>query len=117
MGCKGKNMNDKTLRKVIVSHMVAHTNLPKNQRKTMKTNRRPLAVGNVYRYKGYKGNGFRITAMSLPGTMSDDGGSPGVAVKWLNYGRARGWYPFMSESEFWAHMLFNNAVNQEDAET
>lgn len=43
--------------------------------------RRPLAVGNVYRYKGYPGNGFKVTAMSLPGTPSDDGGLPGVAVQ------------------------------------
>jgi len=79
------------------------------------TCRRPLAVGNVYRFKGYKNNGFRVTAMSLPGTPSDDGGLPGVAVKWLNHSRARGWYVFKSEQEFWDFLLFRNACDPEHA--
>lgn len=77
--------------------------------------RRPLAVGNVYRFKGYPRNGFKVVAMSLPGTPSDDGGLPGVAVQWLNHSRVRGWYPFDSEAEFWAHMLFSNACYPEHA--
>lgn len=77
--------------------------------------RSPLAVGNVYRFKGYKNNGFKITAISLPGTPSDDGGIPGVSVKWLNTSNGRGWYPFASEQEFWDHMLFKNAVDSEYA--
>lgn len=77
--------------------------------------RRPLAVGNVYRYKGHKGNGFKVTAMSLPGTPSDDGGLPGVAVQWLNHTRDHGWYPFRSEAEFWEYMLFSNACDPEHA--
>ncbi len=77
--------------------------------------RRPLAVGNVYRFKGYPRNGFRVTAMSLPGTETDDGGLPGVAVKWLNRTGARGWYPFETELEFWSHMLFSNACDPESA--
>lgn len=43
--------------------------------------RRPLAVGNIYRFKGYKSNGFKITAMSLPGTPSDDTALPVAAVR------------------------------------
>ena len=77
--------------------------------------RKPLKIGNVYRYKGYKNNGFRVVAMSLPGTSSDDGGLTGVAVKWLNKNGARGWYQFSSEKDFWAHMLFRNAVDHEYA--
>lgn len=77
--------------------------------------RRPLAVGNVYRFKGYKGNGFKVTAMNLPGTPSDDGGLPGVAVTWLNKRKAHGWYPFASEADFWAHPLFSNACDEECA--
>lgn len=77
--------------------------------------RRPLAVGNVYRYKGYKNNGFRVTAMSLPGHPSDDGGLPGVAIRWLNRSGGGGWYPFASEKEFWDHMLFSNACDPEAA--
>ena len=77
--------------------------------------RRPLAVGNIYRFKGYKSNGFKITAMSLPGTPSDDGALPGVALQWLNKSRFRGWYPFKSETEFWQHILFKNACDPEHA--
>lgn len=73
--------------------------------------RKPLAIGNTYRYKGYKSNGFKVTAMSLPGTLSDDSGLPGVAIKWLNRSRMHGWYPFKSEAEFWGHELFSNACN------
>lgn len=77
--------------------------------------RRPLAVGNIYRFRGYRCNGIKITAMSLPGTPSDDGGLPGVAVQWLNHSRQRGWYVFHSEREFWEDILFNNAVDPEFA--
>ena len=77
--------------------------------------RRPLKVGNIYRYKGYKHNGFRITAMSLPGHHSDDGGLPGVAVKWLNRSGGGGWYPFVSEDDFWGYELFRNACDPEYA--
>jgi hypothetical protein len=77
--------------------------------------RRPLAVGNIYRFKGYKNNGFKITAMSLPGTPTDDGAMPGVAVKWLNHSKIHGWYPFNSEAEFWNHPLFKNACDAEHA--
>lgn len=77
--------------------------------------RTPLAVGNVYRFRGYKNNGFRVTAMSLPGTPSDDGGLPGVAVQWLNTPRVRGWYPVCSEAEFWECPLFSNACDPEYA--
>jgi hypothetical protein len=77
--------------------------------------RRPLAVGNIYRFKGYKSNGFKVVAMSLPGTPSDDGGLPGVSVKWLNKAVWNCWYPFNSEAEFWAHILFSNACDPEHA--
>ncbi len=76
---------------------------------TLGGKRKPLAVGNVYRFAGYRGNGFKITAMSLPGTPSDDGGLPGVAVQWLNHAKQRGWYVFHSENEFWNYHLFSNA--------
>lgn len=82
---------------------------------TEELSRRPLAVGNVYRFKGYKNNGFKITAMSLPGTPTDDGALFGVAVKWLNKSRFSGWYPFKSESEFWNHLPFRNACDPECA--
>ncbi len=78
--------------------------------------RRALAVGNVYRFKGYRGNGFKITGMSLPGTPSDDGGLPGVAVQWLNHSADHGWYPFRTEQEFWNYLVFANACDPEDAE-
>lgn len=77
--------------------------------------RRPLAVGNIYRFKGYKNNGFKITAMSLPGTPSDDGALPGVAVKWLNSTKFHGWYPFKTEKDFWNYLLFKNACDPEHA--
>jgi len=75
--------------------------------------RRPLAVGNIYRFRGYAKNGFKIVGMSLPGTPSDDGGLPGVAVQWINRTRERGWYPFRSETEFWSYPYFANAEDPE----
>ncbi len=83
--------------------------------KDIDASRRPLAVGNIYNFRGYKNNGIRITAMSLPGTPTDDGGLPGVGVKWLNYSKFHGWYPVKSETEFWNHMLFRNARDPEHA--
>lgn len=62
-----------------------------------------------------KGNGFKITGMSLPGTPTDDGGLPGVAVKWLNKSGFHGWYPFKTETEFWSYTLFRNACDPEHA--
>jgi hypothetical protein len=77
------------------------------------TQQRPLEVGNIYRFRGYAKNGFKIVGMSLPGTPSDDGGLPGVAVQWLNYGRERGWYVFHSETDFWNYLVFRNAEDPE----
>lgn len=75
--------------------------------------RRPLAVGNIYRFRGYARNGFKIVGMSLPGTPSDDGGLPGVAVQWLNHSKQRGWYVFHSETDFWNYLCFRNAEDPE----
>lgn len=73
--------------------------------------RQPLAVGNVYQFHGYPTK-IKIVGMSLPGTPSDDGGLPGVAVKWLgNCNLQRGWYPFRSEAEFWDALIFRNAYD------
>jgi hypothetical protein len=77
--------------------------------------RRPLAVGNVYRYPGYPNNGFVVTAMSLPGTPTDDGGIPGVAVKWLNPTKEEMWYAVPDEKTFWQNILFANACDPEHA--
>ena len=77
--------------------------------------RRPLAIGNIYRFKGYKNNGFKIVAMSLPGHPSDDGGIPGVGVRWLNRSNGSGWYVCQKEEDFWNHILFRNAVDPEYA--
>lgn len=77
----------------------------------MTPERQPLAVGNVYRFQGSLGNGFRITALSLPGTRSDDGGIPGVAIQWLNRSGGRSWYPLASEQDFWDCLLFRNACD------
>ena len=76
--------------------------------------RRPLAVGNVYQFKGWPTK-VKIKAMSLPGTPSDDGGLPGVSVKWLNNNNGSGWWPFRTEAEFWADFRFSNLVDPEHA--
>jgi hypothetical protein len=78
--------------------------------------RRPLAVGNVYRFPRYPNNGFVVTAMSLPGTPTDDGGIPGVAVKWLNPTKEEMWYAVPDEKTFWQNILFANACDPEYAE-
>ncbi len=78
--------------------------------------RKPLAIGNIYRFPGYPNNGFCVTAMSLPGTPSDDGGIPGVAVQWLNPGKQRMWYPVASEKAFWQYFLFASACDPEYTE-
>lgn len=75
--------------------------------------RSPLAIGNVYRYPGYPNHGFHIKAFSFPGTASDDGGLPGVFIKWLNRSRREYWYPFSSEVAFWKDLRFSNAVDGE----
>jgi len=80
-----------------------------------KIQRRPLAAGNVYHFPGYPSNGFTVTSMSLPGTGSDDGGLPGVGVKWLNRSGGRFWYPFSSEAEFWKDIRFSNACDPESS--
>lgn len=74
-----------------------------------------LTVGNTYSFPGYPNNGFTITALSLPGTSSDDGGLPGIGVKWLNRTGLSFWYPFSTEQEFWNDLRFSNAerVNNE----
>jgi hypothetical protein len=77
--------------------------------------RRPLAVGNVYRYPGYPNNGFVVTAMSLPGTPTDDGELPGVGVKWLNPTKEEMWYAVPDEKTFWQNILFANACDPEQA--
>ena len=80
-----------------------------------KIQRRPLAVGNVYHFPGYPSNGFKVTGMSLPSTGSDDGGLPGVAIKWLNRSWGSGWYLFSTEAAFWADIRFSNACDPESS--
>lgn len=76
--------------------------------------RRPLNPGNVYSFYGYPRNGFRITAVCLPGHPDNDGGLPGVGFKWLRKNDRRGWfYPCSSEDEFWADIRFANACDPE----
>lgn len=77
--------------------------------------RRPLARGNIYRFKGYAGNGIEITAVSFRGHPEDDGGLAGVGVKWLNRSGGSFWYPFATESDFWADYRFSNACDPEHA--
>lgn len=66
--------------------------------------RSPLARGRRYRYAGYR-SGFRVVAVAFPWHPEDDGGLPGVSVRWegpLRHGGEGGFYPFRSEAEFWA---------------
>lgn len=77
--------------------------------------RRPLAPGNIYQFKGFPTK-VLIKGMALPGTPFNDGGLPGVAVKWLdNNNNSLGWFPFESESEFWADFRFRNLVDPDNA--
>lgn len=70
--------------------------------------RRPLAPGNKYRFRGFN-TWIKIMWFSLPGTKYDDGGLPGVTVKW--WSGERGFYPFKSEQDFWNCYLFNNLID------
>lgn len=110
----GKRLLDGGAIEYQVWRALRHEYITPNNLNTIQ-NRRPLEVGNIYRFKGYKGNGFKITGMSLPGTPTDDGGLPGVAVKWLNKSGFHGWYPFKTETEFWSYTLFRNACDPEHA--
>ena len=77
--------------------------------------RTPIKRGQIYRFKGYPGAGFKIQFVALPGHEEDDGGLSGVAVKWLNLRRQSMFYPFSSEADFWACDLFRNACDPEFA--
>jgi len=77
--------------------------------------RRPLAAGNVYRFKGYARNGFRITGVALRGHKEDDGALAGVGVKWLRRGGKSFWYPCETEAAFWEMLQFANACDSEHA--
>lgn len=70
--------------------------------------RSPLAPGNKYRFNGFN-TWIKIMWFSLPGTKYDDGGLPGVTVKW--WSGKRGFYPFENEQEFWDFYLFNNLID------
>lgn len=80
----------------------------------MTLQRRPLRAGNVYQFKGYSTQ-IRIKGISFPGTPDDDGGLPGVAVKWLDNNNGSGWYPFATEAAFWSDIRFQNLVDPENA--
>jgi hypothetical protein len=77
--------------------------------------RRPLASGNIYRFKGYARNGIRINAVAFRGHPEDDGALEGVSVTWLNATQQRFWYPCKSETEFWSDIRFANACDPESA--
>lgn len=79
--------------------------------------RRPLARGNRYFYKGYKDVGFEVKWVTFRGHPNDNGGLPGVAIKWLGFtGRkGSGFWPSNNEKEFFAMLIFKNACNEEDA--
>jgi|688.fasta_scaffold165012_2 hypothetical protein len=77
--------------------------------------RTPIKRGQIYRFKGYPGAGFKIQFVALPGHEEDDGGLSGVAVKWLNLRRQSMFYAFGSEADFWACDLFRNACDPEFA--
>ena len=75
--------------------------------------RRPLAPGEKYVFPGYPGNGFTCLALSFPGHPSDDGGLPGVLVKWNNRSGGKWWYPFATEEAFWNDIRFQTGVSDE----
>ena len=73
----------------------------------MTVNAPPLMPGNKYKFRGYN-NWVKILWLSLPGEH-DDGGLPGVAVRWQ--GGRHGFYHFESEQDFWNSYLFNNLID------
>jgi hypothetical protein len=77
--------------------------------------RSPLARGRRYQYAGFN-SGFVVRAVACRGHPEDDGGLPGVAIRWTGFGRGGRsggvWYLFKTEAEFWAHDLFRNAYDR-----
>ncbi len=77
--------------------------------------RRPLARNRVYRFKGYRRNGFRVNTVSFRGHPEDDGAAPGVSITWLRGKRRRFWICCNNAEEFWAMEIFSNACDEEHA--
>ena len=77
--------------------------------------RSPLARGRRYQFAGFR-SGFLVKAVAFRGHPEDDGGPPGVAIRWTGFGRGGrsggGWYPFKTETEFWADYRFSNAYDR-----
>jgi len=79
-----------------------------------KIKRKPLAVGNEYSFGPmYPGAGFAVTSIQFSGRPDYDGGTPGVAVKWLYGEKRRQFYLVKNEDEFWSSPLFQNAIDAE----
>jgi len=83
-------------------------NAAKSRRVQTIVRRSPLAPGNKYRFNGFN-TWVKIMWFSFPGTKHDDGGLPGVTVKW--WSGKRGFYPFKSEQDFWDCHLFSNLID------